>query len=748
MSRGGSLGMDMYNVSGHENAETYLIQGAEINPILTSSVVEQVETMYNEGSPEFAAGQGLFYPAATNYGYYCTGFETPVEWEDHQKIFGADGPEIQYAGAQTESLPYVYYTSSYGYAQSPYNPYNPYIPGAMVGVDGPYAGAQQYYTIPPYQDPVSSSGYIPIVVQPDVFPNVLADPLLDTGIACTSRPDGKGLKHGLSSSSEAFARNPPRPASNQTNSFNRISEGPKANVGPSKQSMTHGCVSSGSILTQASSHVLQGRSASGPLHPIDNISTGKVRSHQNQLKVTLPVNSGFSNFGSSAYGQTSVDKLRSKIHAGRTLSDLNGNVELLGEQNRGPRTNKLKNQLAVRSYTTKVGDNNGLGNIIIQTDQYNKDDFSTDYLDAKFFVIKSYSEDDVHKSIKYNVWSSTPHGNKKLQSAFEDAQKLAAGRPRGCPIFLFFSVNASGQFCGVAEMGSPVNFHRDMDFWQQDKWNGSFLVKWHIIKDIPNSSLRHIILENNENKPVTNSRDTQEIMHKQGLEMLKIFKNHRPKTSILDDFIYYENRQKIMQEEKARLMFKSLRSPLFIPALNPANELNGLVQQPPNKDESMKHNDLNSSKKTERNKYEKIMNPNGCNSWKKTETNKDEKIMDQNDLNSLKNTGTSATEQLSSDLNITNSSRGKNSGQDSVDADDIGSVLKIGSLDINPKQTESNSGPNVANKSADIVTVGSMPVKVNGRPESSGFLTVGAIPLDPRSLQLDKDGALGKQGSQ
>lgn len=72
-------------------------------------------------------------------------------------------------------------------------------------------------------------------------------------------------------------------------------------------------------------------------------------------------------------------------------------------------------------------------------------------------------------------------------------------------------VNASGQFCGVAEMTGPVDFHRDMDFWQQDKWSGSFPVKWHIIKDLPNSNFRHIILENNENKPVTNSRDTQEV---------------------------------------------------------------------------------------------------------------------------------------------------------------------------------------------------------------------------------------------
>lgn len=60
-------------------------------------------------------------------------------------------------------------------------------------------------------------------------------------------------------------------------------------------------------------------------------------------------------------------------------------------------------------------------------------------------------------------------------------------------------------------MVGPVDFNKDMDFWQQDKWNGSFPVKWHIIKDVPNNNFRHVILENNENKPVTNSRDTQEV---------------------------------------------------------------------------------------------------------------------------------------------------------------------------------------------------------------------------------------------
>lgn len=62
-------------------------------------------------------------------------------------------------------------------------------------------------------------------------------------------------------------------------------------------------------------------------------------------------------------------------------------------------------------------------------------------------------------------------------------------------------------------MTGPVDFHKDMDFWQQDKWTGSFPIRWHIIKDVPNSSFRHILLENNENKPVTHSRDTQEVKY-------------------------------------------------------------------------------------------------------------------------------------------------------------------------------------------------------------------------------------------
>ncbi|CAI7890890.1 unnamed protein product [Closterium sp. NIES-53] len=183
--------------------------------------------------------------------------------------------------------------------------------------------------------------------------------------------------------------------------------------------------------------------------------------------------------------------------------------------------------------------------------QVNRPDMPVTYALAKFFVIKSFSEDDVHKSIKYNVWTSTPGGNKRLHAAFQEASALSSSRGVACPLFLFFSVNASGQFCGVAEMVSPVDFHRSVGFWQEEeRWNGRFSVRWHVIKDVPNALLRHIVVPANDNKPVTNSRDTQEVPQAQGQEMLAIFRNYATRTSILDDFSFYDTRQRVMHERR------------------------------------------------------------------------------------------------------------------------------------------------------------------------------------------------------
>jgi len=158
---------------------------------------------------------------------------------------------------------------------------------------------------------------------------------------------------------------------------------------------------------------------------------------------------------------------------------------------------------------------------------------------ARFFVIKSYSEDDVHRSIKYGIWCSTEHGNKRLDAAFRERDRQGGG-----PIYLLFSVNASGHFCGVAQMTSAVDYDTQSGVWAQDKWKGLFRVRWLYVKDVPNQQLRAIRLENNENKPVTNSRDTQEVPHDKGRQVIRIVHEFRHTTSLFDDFSHYEQRQR------------------------------------------------------------------------------------------------------------------------------------------------------------------------------------------------------------
>jgi hypothetical protein len=185
----------------------------------------------------------------------------------------------------------------------------------------------------------------------------------------------------------------------------------------------------------------------------------------------------------------------------------------------------------------------------------NPGDLTISTTNARFFVIKSYAEDDIHRSIKYDIWTSTEHGNRRLDQAYRE-QKGKGG------IYLLFSVNGSGHFCGMAQMVSEVDFNSVTGVWAQDKWKGSFSVKWIYVKDVPNSQLRHIRLENNENKPVTNSRDTQEIPLAKARQVIKIIHSYQHKTSIFDDFEHYEKKQ---EEDKKVMKGSRLGAAIFEP---------------------------------------------------------------------------------------------------------------------------------------------------------------------------------------
>ncbi|GAA6048921.1 hypothetical protein JCM3770_007120 [Rhodotorula araucariae] len=173
-------------------------------------------------------------------------------------------------------------------------------------------------------------------------------------------------------------------------------------------------------------------------------------------------------------------------------------------------------------------------NSLVAKKGYNPAVFDLQPAHARFFVIKSYTEEDVHKSLKYEIWASTDLGNKRLDRAFRESADKG-------PIYLFFSVNASGHFAGMAQMLTPVDYSMSSSVWASDKWKGVLKVRWIYIKDVPLSALRHIRLSNTpENKPVTSSRDTQEVPYDAGLEVLRIIAGYQSRTSLLQDYAWYE----------------------------------------------------------------------------------------------------------------------------------------------------------------------------------------------------------------
>ena len=170
---------------------------------------------------------------------------------------------------------------------------------------------------------------------------------------------------------------------------------------------------------------------------------------------------------------------------------------------------------------------------------------------SKFFIIKSFSEEDVHKSIKYGVWSSSKNGNLTLSNAFQITKEKNGN------VFLFYSCNGSGRYVGIACMKTACDESRTFEFWTQDnKWTGLFDVEWLFIKDVPFKEFKDIIItmKDGEIKPISNARDTQEVPFEQAKIMVEKIAKYQNSNTILEHFEFYdirqENYEKNMQMKK------------------------------------------------------------------------------------------------------------------------------------------------------------------------------------------------------
>lgn len=551
-----------------------LVMNAEEKLVQPDIIKEQDAAIsYSRDSPSHSgtfnvAGDVTVYPpnlcAPLAHTMYYKGFENASgKWDEYSPFINTE--TLDTAGSPTmytdNSL--VFHTG-YGYnSQMPYGPYSPVTtPLPSVGGDAQLYSTQQYTFpgSPYYQHPGPPT--LPYITSP----TPVSLPELNS-LVSSEHVDGVlyGPRPGYSSPLGSLGRgnlsvNPPGRLGFQDSQQNMDALRTRGlwSDWPGQSDRQRSFVPlSPSVSPQAISTFgpFQQKFGSTSQQPPSFYGFGSGASSYDSgyLNSGLSPGHGFgsssiSNIGTDGRGWASLDNGRRRGRGSGPLCSCSGTLDILSEQNRGPRASRPKALLASENNPPAGSNKSTLSYLKTIDASYNLPDCVSEYSEAKFFIIKSYSEDNVHKSIKYSIWASTSNGNRKLDAAYREAkEKQSAVR-----IFLFFSVNASGQFCGVAEMIGPVDFDKSVDYWQQDKWSGQFPVKWHIIKDVPNSQFRHIVLENNDNKPVTNSRDTQQVKFEQGIEMLNIFKKYETDMSILDDFEFYEERQKAMQERKAR----------------------------------------------------------------------------------------------------------------------------------------------------------------------------------------------------
>ncbi|KAL4495563.1 hypothetical protein ABPG72_020304 [Tetrahymena utriculariae] len=159
---------------------------------------------------------------------------------------------------------------------------------------------------------------------------------------------------------------------------------------------------------------------------------------------------------------------------------------------------------------------------------------------ALCYVIRSNNDDDVHKAIKYGIWTSVPGNNVKLNAAWEKAQEL------NVDVYLFFSVVKSGQFIGVAKLKSSFQEETFSYWWQPHKFKGHFKIEWVFVKDVKQKAFEG--LKNIVNDDISRSKDCTELnFEATGKKMLQIFKDTNSSTSIFKDFVYFDQQEQVIR---------------------------------------------------------------------------------------------------------------------------------------------------------------------------------------------------------
>jgi hypothetical protein len=170
------------------------------------------------------------------------------------------------------------------------------------------------------------------------------------------------------------------------------------------------------------------------------------------------------------------------------------------------------------------------------------------YVNANYFIMRSTMPDDIHKAMKYGVWTSTPDHNEILSKSYQNALQ------HNNKVILFFRVVSENKLLGVAELVS--DFLPDIEnnfWWDKVKWSGSFKLKWLFVKDISINSLD----QTEHGKLLYELTDCSKISPKNGFFLLEFFKiaKYEFQQSLFKHFKLFDQREDYLLQSRTKTDF-------------------------------------------------------------------------------------------------------------------------------------------------------------------------------------------------
>lgn len=89
-------------------------------------------------------------------------------------------------------------------------------------------------------------------------------------------------------------------------------------------------------------------------------------------------------------------------------------------------------------------------------------------------------------------------------------------------------------------------------WWEENKYFGSFKVKFLFIKDIKDKLLEGIKEESQDNNPVYKLRDSTRVSILNGKKMLSLFKDSPNRPNIFETFAYMDKREDIKRTQRCQ----------------------------------------------------------------------------------------------------------------------------------------------------------------------------------------------------